>query len=138
MHPRQSSPPDRRDREGNWLPPLGPEAKSGGRPAAYPTRDILNGVLYLRRSGWAWRLLHELPPWRSVSHAWHQWRQDGTWHLRPDVRRGAVRVAAGKRRQPRAGISDSQAVKTPEKGGAGALMPINTSKAASATASLIP
>jgi putative transposase len=139
MNPRPSYPTDLSDREWNLIKHLVPEAKSGGRPEAYPKRDILNGVFYLLRSGCSWRMLpHDLPPWRIVYHYFRQWRQDGTWHLRHDLLRGDVRVAAGKRRQPRAGIIDSQSVKTTEKGGSMALMPINKLKAASATSSSIP
>jgi transposase len=139
MNPRPSYPTDLSDREWNLITHLVPEAKSGGRPEAYPKRDILNGVFSLLRRGCSWRMLpHDLPPWRIVYHYFRQWRQDGTWHLRHDLLRGDVRVAAGKRRQPRAGIIDSQSVKTTEKGGSMALMPINKLKAASATSSSIP
>jgi hypothetical protein len=34
-----------------------PEAKPGGRPEAYPKREILNGIFYLLRSGCSWRML---------------------------------------------------------------------------------
>jgi putative transposase len=139
MNPRPSYPTDLSDREWNLIKHLVPEAKSGGRPEAYPKRDILNGVFSLLRRGCSWRMLpHDLPPWRIVYHYFRQWRQDGTWHLRHDLLHGDVRVAAGKRRQPRAGIIDSQSVKTTEKGGSMALMPINKLKAASATSSSIP
>jgi transposase len=139
MSPRPSYPTDLSDREWNLIKHLVPEAKSGGRPEAYPKREILNGVFYLLRSGCSWRMLpHDLPPWRIVYHYFRQWRQDGTWHLMHDLLRSDVRAATGKRRQPSAGIIDSQSVKTTEKGGSVALMPINKSKAASATSSLIP
>jgi len=55
-----------------------------------------------------------------------------------DLRRGAVRVAAGKRRQPRAGLLDRQAVNTTEKGGPVGTMPAHRSKAASGICASIP
>jgi putative transposase len=82
-------------------------------------------------------LPHDLPPWRIVYYYFWTWRHDGTWQLIHDLLRGDVRVAAGKRRQPTAGIIDSQSVKTTEKGGSGASMPTNRSKAASAISSSI-
>ena len=90
------------------------------------------------RSGCAWRLLpHDLPPWRIVYYYFWQWRKDGTWQVMHDLLRGDVRVAAGKRRQPSAGVLDSQSVKTTEKGGSAALTRTNRSKAANATSSSI-
>jgi transposase len=97
-------------------------SKPGGRPEKYPKREILNGIFYILRGGCAWRLLpHDFPPWQIVSHDFWRWKQDGTWQGMHDLLRGDVRVAAGKHRQPSAGIIDSQAVKTPEKGGSTAM-----------------
>jgi transposase len=139
MNPRQPYPTDRSDTEWALSKPLGPDAKPGGRPEAYPKRDILNGIFYLRRSGCSWRMLpHDLPPWRIVSHDFRLWHQAGAWQVMHDLLRGDVRAAAGKRRQPSAGIIDSQSVKTTEKGGSAALTRTNRLKAANATSSSIP
>lgn len=80
MQHRQPYPTDRSDAEWRILAPLIPPAKPGGRPQKYPKREIVNGILYLRRSGCAWRMLpHDLPPWQIVYHYFWQWRRDGTW-----------------------------------------------------------
>src|SRR5207248_69893 len=85
------------------LEPLLPKRKRTGRPPA-DLREVLNGILYLARSGCQWRLLpHDFPPWSTV-HTWYRrWRKDGTWDrvndaLAPQVRRQAVpsRVPPGR------------------------------------------
>jgi putative transposase len=136
MTTRQAYPTDLTDNEWNLIQHLVPKAKTGGRPAAYPKCEILNAIFYWARSGGSWRRLpHDLLPWRIVYDYCWQWRRDGTWHVRHDLLRGAVRVAAGKRRQPSAGVIDSQSVQTAEKGGSAASTPPNRSRAASGTSS---
>ena len=139
MNTRPPYPTDLSDRAWNLIKHLVPEAKPGGRPEAYPKREILNAIFYLLRSGCSWRMLpHDLPPWRIVSHYSRQWQQDGTWQVRHDLLRGEVRVAAGKHRQPSAGIIESQSVKTTDKGGSTGTLPTKTSMAARAISSSIP
>ena len=138
MNPRLSYATDVTDTEWELVRPYVPKAKPSGRPEVYPKREILNGIFYLLRTGCAWRLLpHDLPPWRIVYYYFWQWRKDGTWQVMHDLLRGDVRVATGRRRQPSAGILDSQSVKTTEKGGSAALTRTNRSKAANATSSSI-
>ena len=101
--------------------------------------EILDAIFSIVRGGCAWRLLpHDFPPWQIVYQYFWRWRNDGTWQLMHDLLRGEVRVAAGKRRQPSAGIIDSQSVKTTEIGGSTATTSPNTSTAATGTSSSTP
>jgi putative transposase len=139
MAPRKPYPTDLTDKEWALIAPYVPAAKPGGRPEKYPKREILDAIFYIVRGGGAWRLLpHDFPPWQIVYQYFWRWRNDGTWQLMHDLLRGDVRVAAGKRRQPSAGIIDSQSVKTTEKGGSTATTSPKTSTAANGTSSSTP
>ena len=45
-------------------------------PVKYPRQEIVNAILYVLRTGTAWRLLpHAFPPYRIVFHYYHTWRR---------------------------------------------------------------
>jgi putative transposase len=118
MEPRQPDATELTDREWTVIEPYVPTANPGGRPEQYPKREILNALASVARTGCAWRLLpHDFPRGPMVYHDFRRWRDDGTWHVLHDLLRGDVRVAAGKYRQPSAGIIASQSMNTTDKGG---------------------
>ncbi len=109
---------DLNDKEWQLLEALVPAAKSGGRPAQHTRREIMNGILYILRTGCQWRALpHDLPPWKTVYTYFRNWRKDGTWSRIHEALRQQARRAQGRHAQPSAAILDSQSVKTTEKGG---------------------
>jgi transposase len=58
------------------LPPQKPRT---GRPAA-DHRRIVNGILWLLRTGAPWRDLPEqYGPWQTVASRFYRWRQNGVW-----------------------------------------------------------
>jgi putative transposase len=117
MH-RPPYPTDITDAEWTSLEPLLPAPKPSGRPRVQPVREIRQAIFSVRRRGGAWRrLLHELPPWKTVSHYARLWRLGGLWEKVPMALREAVRLQAGRAPQPSAGILDRQAVKTTGVGG---------------------
>ena len=88
--------------EAEWalVEPLVPPSKTGGRPCKYDRRAILDGILYVMRTGCSWRALpDDLPPWKIVHHYYRTWRDDGSLGeivgaLRPYPRQGADSVRA--------------------------------------------
>ena len=66
---RTPYPSDLNDTEWQLLEPLLPPPKPGGRPIKYHRREIVNAILYILRTGAAWRMLpHDRPPYRIVFH----------------------------------------------------------------------
>jgi len=108
---------DLTDEQFALLKPFLPKPKRMGRPPA-DLREVINGILYLVRTGCQWRLLpKDFPPWSTV-HTWYRrWRRDGTWGRIHEALRRQVRTQAGRDPSPRSSAVDSQSVKTPAAGG---------------------
>lgn len=118
MNARERYPSDLTDDQWEVIKDLIPAPRPGGRPAKYQRREIVNGLLYVTRTGCQWRALpHDLPPWRVVYWYFMAWRDDGALERVHDRLRSAVRKAAGRDVQPTAAVLDSQSVKTTEAGG---------------------
>ena len=98
-------------------PHLSPPSKRG-RPRVHTTREILDAVFYILKSGCAWRLLpYEFPPWETVYHYFRRWRIDGTWERLNTTLRERLRTYLGRNARASAGIADSQSAKTTGVGG---------------------
>ena len=96
----------------NLMPSTKSNYTTGGRPAKYERREILNAILYIARTGCQWRLLpHDLPQWHAVYCYFVQWDNAGVFEKINARLRTKVRVHAGRNPQPSAGIIDSQSVK---------------------------
>ena len=75
----------------------------------YPRRLVLATILYVLRTGTAWRHVpHDLTPWDAAYRWFRCWSADGTWDRVHDRLRDLVRVAEGRDRQPSAAVLDSQ------------------------------
>ena len=73
-------PTDLSDEEWSCIEPYLPTPEAPGRLRVHNLREILDAVIYVVRSGCAWRLLpREFPPWKTVHHYFRIWHIDGTW-----------------------------------------------------------
>jgi putative transposase len=116
----QLYPSDLTDREWEYIKPLIPPAKPGGRHRKTDMRQVVNAIFYISRTGGAWRYLpREYPRWQTVYGYFRQWRIDGIWQQIHDRLRMDVREKEGRNAQPSAAIIDSQSVKTTDRGGLG-------------------
>lgn len=107
--------------DGQWsqIQPLLParNPRHGGRPLKYDRRLILDTILYVLRTGCAWRLVpHDLAPWDAAYRWFRAWSADGTWRQVHDLLRERVREADGRDAQPTAAVLDSQSAKSAEGG----------------------
>jgi putative transposase len=100
------------------IPPLSPDAVYW----LHERREIVNGILYVLRSGCPWRSLpRDLPAWGTVYYDFRKWQREGVWDRVLETLRMQMRVKEGRNAQPSAGVIDSQSIKTsavrgPEKG----------------------
>jgi putative transposase len=99
--------------EWECIEPYVPAPSKRGRPRIYDTREILDAIFYLLRSGCPWRLLpRDFPPWCTVYHYFRRWSLDGTRERVNRTIRELLRARLGRNPQPSAAIVDSQSAKT--------------------------
>jgi putative transposase len=79
---------------------------------------MAEAILYLVRSGCAWRMLPTpFPPWQTVFAHFRRWRLDGTLRRAHDRLRALARAAEGRNARPSAAIIDSQTMRATGVGG---------------------
>ena len=109
---------DLTDAEWSVIEPQLPARPRLGRPAKWPMRAIVNAIFYVLRSGLPWRMLpKDFPPVSTVQRYFYAWRDSGLWSAINHLFLMTLRLAETREASPRAGIIDSQSVKTTESGG---------------------
>ena len=105
-------PSDTSDEQWEVIEPLLPPVNTGGRPEKHPRRAVVDAILYVVRTGCAWRQLPaDFPPWQTVYWYFVRWEQaKATEKILPVVRE-QLRLQEGRHPEPSAGLIDSQSVK---------------------------
>ncbi|WP_067798217.1 IS5 family transposase [Actinomadura formosensis] len=91
-----------------------------GRKEKHSRRDIVDAILYLDRTGCAWRYLpHDFPPWQTVY--WHlrRWEEQGVTGRITGALRRDLRARHGRGAEPSVAVMDSQSVKAADTAGVG-------------------
>ena len=118
LAPEQRYPTDLTDAQWPLVKPLLTTHTGPGAPTRVDLRQMVNGILYLTRSGCQWRMIPlDYGYWGTVRYYYDKWIADGTWVRANDALRERTRLAAGRDPQPSAGILDSQSVKHAHVGG---------------------
>jgi transposase len=101
------------DAEWAVVAPLLPAPATTGRPRRWPMRSVLDGILYVLRTGGAWRHLpHDFPPWSSVHRWFLRLSQAGVFERLAHVLTIADRERAGREASPSGAIMDAQAARS--------------------------
>ena len=111
MSPDYGYPTDLTDDQWELLQPLLPErAWHAGGPGRPPcdVRRIVNGILYLNKTGCQWRLVPQEFGHRStISGYFKRWRRDGVWTRVMETFRQWERRYLGRNPEPSAGSIDA-------------------------------
>ena len=96
------------------------EISRRGRPREVVTREVVNAIFYLNKTGCQWRSLpNDFPKWFNVYYYFRKWCHDGTWEDANLALTEKCRETAGRNPDnPTAACIDSQSIKgTSESGG---------------------
>ena len=112
LAPEQRYPTDLTDAQWALVQPHLTTHTGPGAPTTVDLRQMVNGILYLTRTGCQWRMLpRDYGYWGTVRYYYDKWTADGTWVRINDLLRERARQGAGRNPQPSAAILDSQSVK---------------------------
>ena len=101
------------DAEWALVAPILPAPQAKGRPWRWPLRLVVDAILYVLRTGTAWRHLpREFPPWPTVHRWFLRLSQAGTFERLAHALAMADREGAGREGSPSAAIIDAQAARS--------------------------
>ena len=82
------------------------------RSRKYDLREIINGILYMVKTGCQWRMLPgDFPPWKIVYYYFSTWKRKGVLEGIHESLVEKTREQSGRNSEPSVGIIDAQSVK---------------------------
>lgn len=110
---RKPYPSDLTNAQWELLVPFIPEVSPDATVPTVARREIVNGILYVLRTGCSWRQMpHDLPACKTVYHYFRVWKLNGVWEQAMQSLRGQARRSLNRDEEPSAAIIDSQSIKT--------------------------
>jgi transposase len=101
------------DAEWALVAPVLPAPAGTGRPRRWPLRRILDAILYVLRTGGAWRHLpREFPPWPTVHRWFLRLARAGAFEHLAHALTMADRERVGREASPTAAVLDAQAARS--------------------------
>ena len=110
-------PSDLKDKEWDQIRHFFEFRNGYGNRAVHSRRSLVNGILYVVKTGCQWRMLpKDFPPWKTVYGYFRRLSLLGVWEqvLKELVK--TRRIQSGRNEHPSLLIIDSQSVKTTGKG----------------------
>jgi putative transposase len=110
---RKAYPSDLTDAQWELLAPFIPDVSPEATVPTIARREIINGILYVLRTGCSWRQMpHDLPACKTVYHYFRLWNKTGIWDQAMHALRKQTRQCINREEEPSAAIIDSQSIKT--------------------------
>jgi transposase len=111
-------PSDLTDAEWALIQLLIPPGKPGGHKQTVDMRQVVNGLMFILSTGCQWRAIpKDLAARSTVNHYFRLWQWDGTIDRIHHELYVKCRELAEREASPTVAITDSQSVKSTEKGG---------------------
>ena len=107
---------DLSNKQWDFLKDLFIRQKTVGRPRETEERSIVNGILYIVKTGCQWDMLpNDFPPKSTVFYYFQKWCLDGTWEKIMHRLTKLSRIQKGRNPNPIYGLIDSKSVPTANK-----------------------
>lgn len=92
------------------------QGRHTGRKRTHSDREIVNGIIYIVKTGCQWDMLpNDYPPKSTVFYFYKKWCLDGSWDKAMDRVTRLSRTQKGRAPQPTLGIIDSKSVQIANK-----------------------